>query len=48
MLFDAVQSFVVNYNKSHLAPTAGFALALSGITSVYYEPDPEDIKDGGR
>lgn len=26
---------------------AGFALALSGITTTYYQPDPEDIKAGG-
>ena len=28
-------------------PSAGFALALSGITTTYYQPDPDDIKAGG-
>lgn len=29
-------------------PCAGFALALSGITVSYYQPDPDDIKADGR
>jgi hypothetical protein len=27
---------------------AGFALAMAGITQVYFQPDTDDIKSGGR
>lgn len=30
------------------AQMPGYGLALTGIMTTYYEPDPDDIKAGGR
>ncbi len=45
----SIQHFSCNQlTQIYCLESAGFALALSGITHVYYDPNPDDVKSGGR